>query len=434
MKITNNLIQKFIENYNSNPINKIVENAITKNGVYNSIYNNNVRVKHNNVFSTQVKKGGMTDQKNTGRCWIFAALNTLKVDTMKILNTDKFEFSQAYTMFWEKMEKANTFMDLILKFPKLEFQDRLFNRILEFGAADGGYWEWVESLISKYGVVPKSIMQETISSSSTTQMNEVLKWHLISSAKLLREAKSEKEIQDIRIASLEKVYEILSKCLGQPINVFDYEYRDKDDKFIRHTNLTPLTFLEKFCSPDYKNFVNLTADPRNRYPKNTLVKSSLFKTVNDKKALEYINVELNDLKISIINSLKDGQPVWFDCDMSPYIDKKAGIMDLDVFDINNSLSPFNILTKADRVNFSLSSPTHAMTFVGVDLDENNNVIKWEVENSWGEKIGEKGYFSMSDQWFDEYCFGAIINPKYVSSNILEALEKDPVEADLFDPM
>lgn len=433
MEISNKLIEKFKQEYNANPINKIVENAITKNGVYNAIYNNQVRAKHNNIFSTQVKKGAISDQKNTGRCWIFAALNVLRTDTMKILNTDKFEFSQAYIMFWEKMEKANTFMDLILKFPNLEFQDRLFNRILEFGAADGGYWEWVESLITKYGVVPKAIMQETIASSSSSQMNEILKWHLISSAKMLREAKAE-EVEAIRTASLKKVYEILAKCLGQPIDTFDFEYYDKDNKFIKHTNLTPLTFLEKFCNNNYKKFVNLTADPRDRYAKNRLVKSSLFKSVNTQKALEYINVELSDLKSSIINSLKDGQAVWFDCDMSPYIDSKSGIMDLDIYDVKNTLSPFNNLSKADRVNYALSSPTHAMCFVGVDLDEQGKVIKWEVENSWGEKVGEKGYFSMSDDWFDEYCFGAILDPKYVPAHVLSALEQEPIEADLFDPM
>ncbi|MBU4693531.1 C1 family peptidase [Mycoplasma zalophidermidis] len=431
-------VKKFYKNYKKNNTNKLIENAVTKNGVLNATYNNEVRAFHNNEFSDQTKKGGITNQKSSGRCWIFAALNVLKPITMKKLNVESFEYSQAYTMFWEKMEKANTYLSLIIQHPELDFQDRLFELFLGFGHQDGGYWEWAEALITKYGVVPKSVMPETFSSSNTSQLNDVLQICLYNATlelrSLVKNGATENEANSVKEQALNKVFEICAKALGLPPVEFDFEYRDKDKKFKKISKITPLKWLKKYTSEDYRKLVNLYADPRDIYPKNTMLAAKYFRGPIESKTLSFINVDMSEIKSALIKSIKAGEPVWFACDMGPQIDSKVGIMDTKLYQIDEAFGLNNKLTKADKLNMKLSVPNHAMTFVGVDLDENNNPIKWEVENSWGDDKGAKGYFSMSDSWFNEYVYSIIVNPKYVSQDTLNAQLKEPIEIEPWDPL
>ncbi|QSF13758.1 C1 family peptidase [Mycoplasma sp. Mirounga ES2805-ORL] len=438
MKIEKKTIDSFYKSYLKKKENKIVENAATKNGVYNSTYNNDVKAFHNNEFSVEVKKAGITDQKNSGRCWIFAALNILKPITLNKLNVEEFEYSEAYVMFWEKMEKANVFLELIIEHPELNYGDRLFDMFLDFGAEDGGYWEWVEGLITKYGVVPKSVMPETYNSEKTYELISILKVHLLSAAKDLREAIKNKvsieELRKMKQTFLQGVFDICAKSLGLPPKEFDFEYRDKDKKFQKISKVTPLEFLEKYASLDYQKLINVVDDPRKENPKNRMLVAKHFKGVIEGRMLSSINADLNQIKEAVIKQLKDGEPVWFDCDMGPFIDRKLGIMDAQIYQIDEAFKIHNNLTKEDRVNFKLSLPNHAMTLVGVDLDENDKPIKWEVENSWGDENGAKGYFSMSDEWLNEYCFGFILNPKYVAQEILDARDKEPIIIEPWDPL
>ncbi|MCS4536600.1 C1 family peptidase [Mycoplasma sp. CSL7475-4] len=438
MKLEFDMIKNFYSEYQKNKVNKIVENAVTKNGVYNATYNNEVRAFHNNEFSNQTKKAGMTNQKSSGRCWIFAALNILKPITMEKLNVESFEYSQAYTMFWEKMEKANTYLELIIEHPELKYQDRLFEMFLGFGHQDGGFWEWSEGLITKYGVVPKSIMPETFNASNTAQMNSVLEIHLLSTTKILRELQQKNanntELQQVKTQAMQKVFDICAKSLGLPPIKFDFEYRDKDKKFHKISDITPLEWLEKYTTPTYKNLINLYADPRDIYPVNTKLQAKYFRGPVESRHLSFINVSMDELKKATIKSIKAGEPVWFACDMGPQIDRKNGLMDTRLYNIDEAFELNNVLSKADRLNFKMSTPNHAMTFVGVDLDENDNPIKWEVENSWGDENGNKGYFSMSDKWFDEYVYSVIVNPDFCSNTTVEANKKEAIEIEPWDPL
>ncbi|WP_029512733.1 C1 family peptidase [Mycoplasmopsis iners] len=437
MKIEQAKINEYYLKYSRNPINKVIENAITKNGVFNATYNNDMQRIHNFEFSNQVKKAGITNQKNSGRCWIFSALNILKTNVVEALNLKEFEFSQNYLLFWDKLEKANNILELMIEMPNLDFDDRLFAMFMEHLTSDGGYWEWAQSLIKKYGAVPKSVMEEVANSGNTDELNVVLQTHLISTIKTIKQAfsaqKTLDEIREIKEKAIERIFEINAKVLGLPPQTFSLEYRDKDDKFHKLNNLTPLEFVEKYAKLDYLNFVNLLDDPRKKYPKNTLLVSKYFASVIEGKKLSSINVDMQILKEATIKSLLDNNPVWFDCDVSASSDRKSGIMDTKIYSIDETLRPFNTLTKQDRVNYRISAPTHAMTFVGVDLDETGKSIKWEVENSWGDKVGNKGYFSMSDKWFDEYVFGVIVDPKYVNETVLKEVEQNqPITIEPWD--
>lgn len=440
MTINKREITTFYNRYNKEKTNKIIENAVTKNGIKNATYNNDVVREHNFVFSDQVKKAGITNQKSSGRCWLFATLNMLRVKILKDLNLESFELSENYLAFWSKLEKTNNFLELIIQNPKLKYDDRLWQIFVENGnVEDGGYWEWAQSLIKKYGIVPKDAMNETNDSQSTMMLAQVLNNNAFSAAKLIREAqsakKSDEEIRKIKHRALNKAFDILAKTLGLAPQEFDFEYRDKDNKFFRVSKLTPLQFLDKYIGKDYLNKINLTDDPRKEHAKCVPYATKYIKALYEGKNMSYINAELKDMKKAVIASIKDEVPVWFDCDVTAlYGDRKAGILDPNIYSINDSLAPYDRLTKEDRVNYRYSLPNHAMVLIGVDLDEKGNPIKWEVENSWGDENGKKGYFSMSDKFFDEYLFGVIVDPKYVDKKYIDALEKQPVELEPWDPL
>ncbi|KUH47324.1 C1 family peptidase [Mycoplasmopsis meleagridis] len=430
MEIKKSLIENFYKKYQANSLNKVLENAITKNGILNATFNNKMKREHNFVFNVEVDKIGITNQKNSGRCWIFSALNILKVRAAKELNTKELEFSQNYLFFWDKLEKANNIFEIFISNPKLDFDDRLFGLIMDGFVSDGGYWEWAQSLIHKYGVVPKSVMNEVVTSESSEQLNSVLKIHIVSTIKEIKKAINNKNslglARKIKESSLERIFEINAKVLGLPPLTFDYEYKDKDNKYVKLNSQNPVDFAKTYCKSDYLNYVNLLDDPRDKYPKNTLLVSKYFASVIEGKKLSQIKVDIKEIKKAIIQSLKDNNPVWFDCDVAAFSDRKLGILDTEIYSINKTLRIYNNLTKADRINYRISAPTHAMTFVGVNLDEENNPLQWEIENSWGEEVGKKGYFSMSDKWFDEYVFGTILNPKYVDPKILEEVKNNKI--------
>ncbi|KKB26899.1 Aminopeptidase C [Mycoplasmopsis meleagridis] len=430
MEIKKSLIENFYKKYQANSLNQVLENAITKNGILNATFNNKMKREHNFIFNVEVDKIGITNQKNSGRCWIFSALNILKVRAAKELNTKELEFSQNYLFFWDKLEKANNIFEIFISNPKLDFDDRLFGLIMDGFVSDGGYWEWAQSLIHKYGVVPKSVMNEVVTSESSEQLNSVLKIHIVSTIKEIKRAINDKNslglARKIKESSLERIFEINAKVLGLPPLAFDYEYKDKDNKYVKLNNQNPVDFAKTYCKSDYLNYVNLLDDPRDKYPKNTLLVSKYFASVIEGKKLSQIKVDIKEIKKAIIQSLKDNNPVWFDCDVAAFSDRKLGILDTEIYSINETLRIYNNLTKADRINYRISAPTHAMTFVGVNLDEENNPLQWEIENSWGEEVGKKGYFSMSDKWFDEYVFGAILDPKYVDPKILEEVKNNKI--------
>ncbi|MBZ4204534.1 aminopeptidase C [Mycoplasma tauri] len=437
MTITDKEIKIFYKKYLHDKNNKIVENSITKNGIKNSTLNNDVLRKHDNEFSIQVPKAGITDQKSSGRCWIFSATNMLKTNVLKVLNIENFEFSENFLFFWDKLEKSNTFLELIIQNPKLKYDDRLFVSFMDMTVSDGGYWEWAQGLIKKYGLVPKSAMNETNASTSTNELNQVLDLFLISVAKKIRDASSQgknpDQLREIKMEALETVFAINAKALGVPPREFTFEYRDKDKNFHRINEITPLEFAKRFVGEKFLEKINLIHDPRGIHPVNRIYVSKYYKSVIEEKSVVALNTKIDEIKSAVIKSLKDGNPVWFDCDVTMFNDNKLGIFDTELFSFIETLK-IEIPSKKDRLNFRLSTPNHAMTFVGVDLDNNGKPIKWEVENSWGDKHGNKGYFSMSDEWFTEYCFAVIVDPQYISEEVLEGLKQPVIELEPWDPL
>ncbi len=439
MQISKDLLAKYKGDYDKNPTNKAVAGAIARVGLQEASVNNETLRVHNYYFSEETKRGEITSQKSSGRCWMFSALNTARVKTINELNLETIEFSQNYTLFWDKLEKSNYFFESILETLDEPRDGRLIAHLLQAPIQDGGQWDMFAGLLEKYGAVPKDVMPETFHSSNTGVMVSLITRRLRKYAQMLRAAhkngKSMDELRAMKEEYLSDIYSILVKCLGQPPEKFDFEYRDKDKKFHKDENMTPQEFFKKYIGWKLEDKISLINDPRscNEYGRAYTVK--FLGTVKEGRPICYVNVPSEALKEAAIKSIKAGDPVWFGCDVGKMSNRKEGIMDMKLFNYDLTIGDLpEEFTKEERLDYSESLLTHAMVFTGVDLDSNGNPIKWQVENSWGDEPGKKGIFSMSDEWFDQYNYQIMVDKKYIDPKWLKALDQDVIALEAWDPM
>ena len=362
----------------------------------------------------------------------------MKTKILESLKVEEFEFSQNFIHFYDKLEKANSLFNIAIENPSFTIDTRLFTTLYKDPVSDGGYWGFIPNLISKYGICPKSAMPETFSSSNTYQMNTILHYVTINTIVDIKKAQENKEssesILKIKNDGLYTIYQVLVKSLGMPPKKFTYEYRDKDKNYQKIENITPLEFLKKYTDSEYLDLVDLVDDPRPEHAKNSTINYKYWKSVSEAPVVNNINVTLDVMKKATIASLKDNKPVWFGCDVGAYSDNKTGIFDTKLFNYEEVFNFQNKLNKEERVRYFVSPVSHAMTFVGVNLDDKGNPITWEVENSWGDEVGKKGYYSMTDEWFDKYNFEVVVNKKYVDQSILEEAKDKIIELEPWDPM
>ena len=432
--IDNTIYEKFRQKYEMDPTNKVIEHAIANVGIKESSIRQEVIRKHNFVFSNETKRGEITNQKRSGRCWMFSALNVARVKTMEKLNLETFEYSQCYLQFYDKIEKANSYLDYVIETREKPITDRLVQHILNISAEDGGYWNFFSGLANKYGLVPKKCMPETYHSSNTDILNEVIDLRLKKATSLIRKEKCETKISKIKEDTLYEIYNICVKALGMPPKTVEFEYKDKDKNYHKISGVTPLEFMKEYAPEDLLDMIEIVADPRKDNEIARVYELPYTHSVKEYGNSRFLNVTIDELKKAIILSIKDGIPVWFACDVSRFSDRELGIMDSDLYDYDNTLTKMDEFTKEERLINGASFLTHAMTITGVDLDENRKPLMWQVENSWGEDSGEKGIFSMSDKWFDEHTYSAVVDTKYISDEFKNGLEKEVITLNFFDPL
>lgn len=416
---------------------KAVEHAIVKNGLLNSIENKNAHAVNSPVFSVDLKTGPVTDQKQSGRCWMFAAMNTFRHKALESLKLKDFEFSQNYTFFWDKFEKSNWFFESIIQTAKMPLTSRKVKFLLDTPQQDGGQWDMMVSIFKKYGVVPQSIYPESACSSSTRELNQYLNKLLRQGAAHLRKAimqdESIESIAQLKATLLEEVYHLLASSLGTPPEKFDYEYRDETGEYHRFTDLTPLSFYEKFVGVNLDDYISVINAPTEDKPFNQSYTVELLGNVVNGKEVKYLNLEMSDFKSLAIKQLNAGESVWFGCDVGQLSNRKEGVMALDIYDFETALDINFSASKAERLDYSESLMTHAMVLTGVDLVD-DKPIKWKIENSWGDKVGDKGFFTASDAWMDEYTYQIVIHKKHLSKAQLEQFEQAPTVLAPWDPM
>ncbi len=411
---------------------KAIQNGIINEGVKNILLNPTILNKFDKIFTKSLDIKDVTNQRRSGRCWLFAGLNILRYKAKEKFNLSKFELSQNYLYFWDKLEKSNLFLENIIKFRNLKLTDPKMKFILQNPIPDGGQWNFVVELVEKYGVVPNNIMPDTTSAKSSSFMNMVLATLLRKDASTLRnmykKGASVNKLRKTKIDMLKKVYHILTLHLGVPPTKFVFRYKNKDKKIIGPKEYTPQEFY-KLIGENLRDYYYLYTCPTKKYFK--LYTISLDKDMADKNDMVFGNIPMDLFKELCKKSLSGGDPVWFSADVAKDTYSKKGIMDTKIFDFK-SVYGFDIEpTRKDRILYRDSIPNHAMVFVGFD---DKPFLKWKVENSWGSKVGDKGFFVMSDRWFSQYVYSAVFKKDYLPKKVLEIFKQKPIVLPFDDPM
>ncbi|HJW74787.1 MAG TPA: C1 family peptidase [Thermoleophilia bacterium] len=431
-------IERFDRAFAADPKNILALNAVTGGKLQEVARSREAVIRAERTFSHVVKTGQITDQKHSGRCWMFAGLNVFRVETMKRLNVEQFEFSQNYLMFYDKLEKANYFLGTVIKTADEPSDGRLIAFLLEDPIQDGGQWDMFADLVRKYGVVPKSVMPESESSSSSMAMNAAVRAKLREYAAALRrchgEGESDAGLRERKAEMLETIYRMLAIALGRPPREFLWQWRDKDDGFHRDGTISPHQFYERYVGFDLDAFVSLINCPTPDKPFARLYTVQYLGNVEGGEPIRYLNVDMDTFKRAAVEQLKEGVPVWFGCDVGKMLERDLGILDRELYDYELVFGTEFTADKAERVEYGHSVMTHAMVLTGVDLDDEGRPTRWRVENSWGEKYGDKGFFVMSDRWFDEYMFEVVVEKKYLPAELLPVLETEPTVLPPWDPM
>ncbi|HEM2556986.1 TPA: aminopeptidase C [Streptococcus suis] len=430
--------ERLYANYLANPSLQATENAVSHNGLLKSSETRQSAIDNDYVFSIDLTKDAVSNQKASGRCWMFAALNTFRHKLISDFKLENFELSQAHTFFWDKYEKSNWFLEQIIATADQEIGSRKVKFLLDTPQQDGGQWEMVVALFEKYGVVPKSVYPESISSSASRELNQYLNKLLRQDAQILRDllakGASSKEVQIQKENLLQEIFNFLAVNLGLPPRSFDFAYRDKDNVYHRNTNVTPQAFYEKYVGLKLSDYVSIINAPTTDKPYNKSYTVELLGNVVGAPAVRYLNVEMNRFKELAIAQLKAGESVWFGSDVGQSSNRQTGIMATNTYDFSSGLGIHFHQDKAGRLDYSESLMTHAMVLTGVDLDDNEQPLKWKVENSWGDKVGDKGYFVASDSWMDEYTYQIVVRKEFLTQEELAAYQAQPQVLAPWDPM
>ena len=433
--ITRKQVVELRKGFNAKSSNKVAQNAVTNVQLPDLTLNRDLVQDIDDSFSTKLDDWKVTAQMRSGRCWLFATLNLLRVGAMKKMNLKNFEFSQAHIHFWDKFERANHLLEAVIETSDRPVDDRTIHFLLSDPIGDGGQWNMAMNLIRKHGLVPKSAYPESNSSSATRWMNAELKNILRSSACEIRaivdgggsidEARAHKEK---RIAD---IWNMLCIHLGTPPKTFNWQWRDKDNKFHRNGRMTPQQFAAEFVDIDWEDYVCIVNDPRNEYYQTYTV--DFLQNVAGGPPVVYLNVPSKEMKAITQKLLEDGMPVWMGCDVGKEMDRKRGLWDADLFDVEGLYGIEYGMDKADRLRHNQTMMTHAMLFTGVDV-VNGRPRRWRVENSWGQDTGQKGYYTMNDSWYDQYMFEIAAPTSYLNEKMQAGLESEPVVLPAWDPM
>ncbi len=436
-EITKDMTAKFASDFQDNNKQKALQRGVVKNGISASAENVSAQVNNVPVFSVDVKTGKVANQMQSGRCWMFAALNTFRHKIFNQFNLKDFELSQNYTFFWDKYEKANYFYENILATADEELGSRKVAFLLQTPQQDGGQWDMIVSIFEKYGVVPKTAMPESKNSSNSRDLNNYLNKKLRKDAITLRQMaadkKSEDEIQAVKAEMLQDVYNFLATSLGTPPETFDFEYRDEDKEYHIDRDLTPKSFYDKYVGLDLNDYVSIINAPTADKPYNKSYTVEMLGNVVGGKDVKYLNLDMDAFKKLAIAQLEQGESVWFGCDVGQSSTRDSGIMALDAYDMNDLFDTDFEMTKAQRLDFGESLMTHAMVLTGVDLVDGKST-KWKVENSWGEKPGNNGFFVASDAWMDQYTYQIVVRKDLLTSEQQAAFEAEPTVLLPWDPM
>ena len=429
--ISAEMLAKISERYEGNASDKALRNALATTSIATLAINAENAAMIDTHFSDRVRTKGITDQKSSGRCWLFTGLNVLRAKMKDKYELPGMEFSQNYLFFYDQLEKANLFLQGVIDTKDLPFEDRKVDWLFSNPLSDGGQFTGVSNLITKYGLVPAEAMPETYQSDNTSQMANLLKLKLREYGLELREAPKSK-VQDMKVRQLSEIYRMLALCLGEPVQEFEWTRCDKNNNIVSRKTYTPKSFYDEFIGEDLENnYVMIMNDPCREYGK--VYEIDYDRHVYDGHNWLYINLPIERIKEMAIASIKDNTAMYFSCDVGKFANSKKGVLDINNFDYESLMGVTFGMDKKQRVQTHASGSSHAMTLIAVDVVD-GKPVKWMVENSWGPAAGYQGNYIMTDEWFNEYMFRLVVEKKYVPADVLKMLDQKPVQLPAWDPM
>lgn len=433
--ITPEMLSRISEGYSGTPEQKAVRNALASNPLSAVAVNAENLAMMDTHFSDVVKTEGITDQKSSGRCWLFTGLNVLRAKMIEKYDLGDFYLSQNYLFFYDQLEKSNLFLQAIIDTRNLPWDDRTVDWLLRNPLSDGGQFTGVSNLIMKYGMVPAEVMPETYSANNTSQMAGLIKRKLREYALEIRENAGikEKALENRKEEMLSEVYRMLVYFLGEPPVSFEWSMWDKNGNLLSTKEYTPKSFYDEYIGEDLEdNYIMVMNDPSREYGK--VYEIEYDRHVYDGHNWLFVNLPIEKIKEMAIASIKGGCAMYFSCDVGKFLDSRRGTLNLDNYDYSSLLGTDFGMDKAERIRTYDSGSTHAMTLIAVDIDENGNPVKWMVENSWGPAAGYQGKLIMTDEWFDEYMFRVVVEKQFVPEDVMEMMKQQPIKLPPWDPM
>ncbi|MBO2524088.1 MAG: aminopeptidase [Bacteroidetes bacterium] len=436
--ITPEMLSKIKSGYQNTPENKALRNAIVANDINKLAANADNSTAFDDHFSNKVNSKAVTDQKSSGRCWMFTGMNVMRSKAIAKHNLPAdFQFSQAYTFFWDQLEKSNLFLQAILDHRVRSMEDKYVEWLFKNPIGDGGQFTGVADLVTKYGLVPKDVMPETFSSNSTSRMSNILSLKLREFGLELRDmannkSTTEQMLQDRKTEMLKTIYRILVMTIGEPPTEFTWTQRDASGKAVSTDTYTPQSFFKKFVNEDFSKYYMIMNDPTREYYK--VYEIEYDRHVYDGKNWVYLNLPMDEIAPIAIASIKDSTMMYFSCDVGKFLDRDKGWLDVNNYDYASLFGTSFNMTKKQRVATFASGSSHAMTLCAVDLDANGKPLKWMVENSWGSSYGHNGFLIMTNEWFNEYMFRVVVEEKYIPAKIKTLIKQKPIMLPPWDPM
>ncbi|MCQ2285680.1 MAG: C1 family peptidase [Bacteroidales bacterium] len=419
------------------PETKALRNAIVGNDINKLALNAENATAFDAHFSNQVNSKAITDQKSSGRCWMFTGMNVLRSKTIaKHKLSSDFQFSQAYTFFYDQLEKSNLFLQAIIDHREKPMDDKTVEWLFKNPISDGGQFTGIANLVTKYGIIPKDAMPETYSSNNTSRMAFILSLKLrefgLELRKMHENGSTLAQLESRKIEMLQTVYHILSLTLGEPPAEFTWTQRDASGKAVSTETYTPMSFFKKYVDVDFSKYHMIMNDPLREYYK--VYEIEYDRHVYDGENWLYLNLPMDEIAEMAIASIKDSTMMYFSCDVAKYLNRETGYLDINNYDYASLFGTSFNMTKAERVQTFASGSSHAMTLCAVDLDANGEPIKWMVENSWGKSYGHEGFLIMTNEWFNEYMFRLVVEEKYIPAKTLKLMQQKPIVLPPWDPM
>ncbi|OFX69098.1 MAG: aminopeptidase [Bacteroidetes bacterium GWE2_29_8] len=434
--ITPQMLDQIKTNFAKKSNNRALMNAISSNEIKKLSQNNLVKGKADHTFSNKVKTKGITDQKSSGRCWMFTSMNSIRPKVILQYDLNEFEFSYNYSFFWDQLEKSNLFLEATINNAEKPFDDKTVEWLFKNPIGDGGVWNLFADITNKYGIIPSKVMPETFNSDNTSAMSRILASKLREDGLKLREIalknKSNRQVlNDNKTEMLSEIYKILAYCLGEPPSEFIWKYENKDGKVFER-EYTPKSFYNEVVGINLSDYVLLMNDPSREYYK--LYEIEYDRNMYDGNNWKYVNLPMDKIKEFAKKSIIANEAMYMSCDVGKQLNKDEGILDLNNYDYESLFGIKLGMNKKERIQTFESGSAHAMTLVAVDIDKDGKTKKWQVENSWGATSGNKGYLTMTDEWFDEYFFRLVVHKQYITKDVEEILKTKSIKLPPWDPM